>query len=1211
MEFPKKPSTKTKNFNYMDILSQSQMHPRGIEFTSIMENDLLIATKDNLAQPMILETNSMRMPHDHKITLSFRLAIALLLGVGPMPVAFCAQVVPPKTIEAALAQPAATWAQRSSPQNETKARDEFLDMLVLDGSIRIPPLIEITTLAKTDKTKAFDAYLNYFLERLRNAPNNGLSDALIVHEKPPADDATLKTADELMLGIINLDRKTINIGGPGSVDWSAPWDTNTVYPAQVALHTTQVFLPLGRAFLLTNDHKYLDRWMGYLEDWALNDDYFDRLHPLLVPDHINSSTGASILNLLSVLSHVTEPARKANETLSGRVLAEVIQKFLQKSLLFPVTYIRSNTHNWTPSTRQLQIALLFEDFKPSQFYFREGLRRNVEDNAVTQNLRDGTENQQDPWYNQYYLDLAGVFRLLQLDSHLPGWNELRKDYSWYARMRRHFNDRATYLIHDRTPQNNLPLGWNGGYNRTPEFGEYWQAPAAFEDPTNRAIIRAVNGDKNADPGYTSDWFPYAGFNLVREAWDKTSGVGAMFTSPQPGAYGAFRSRSNNNTFTLSAFGQDLLIDDATGHYMYPNSPLTVDGRNQFFHVGIYKVAAPASHKVFQVNAWLEPANWRWHSSDNFNLMEGIYSGAYANNIDAKRVQGKYGTDESQSGTMPAGSGINDVSHQRLALFVRGANLWVIDDRLHTHGAHEYAQQWLFPLRPADTVSPKEVRTGPSFAAAKITTDATTQKIATNEAMVPVKKDDQHFQEVPKANLSLYQFSAMPITYSATPKPRDKEYNYYMYYGWDRVESKWKGTGDQQVVTLAFPRAPGTGPEGDLKSAKRITGGKNGIGFEAITPDGKSVKYLSSILKDDILKLDDVTMMGESLLVSGTKGIALGASRLSIKGKEVRLPTPDVEFDLTASMPHLMPIYRPISPVEIGPPQNVFNGRVLVSLNSKTPGVELRYTLDGTEPTPQSTLYTTPFEITKTTTVLARAYRPGTKENPRQLSGTEATVVSSACFESSGLVPSVAPVRPETGLVVSYYEGDWKKLMLDLDAQNSTATKKGVNLWDTDVIPTSNPLVEKDAGAHTKNYALVYSGFLKVPVSGVYTLTAPQEYVWPATDAGYDLRISLGNKMGSGVFSGRVVGVNEWYPATTLHAFGSWSIALEQGLHPFRVAFIDYRTDGVKKLNKPGLTKYIWDGATPKLEISGPDMKEQPIPASMLMRPMEKKENKPK
>jgi NAD(P)H-dependent flavin oxidoreductase YrpB (nitropropane dioxygenase family) len=54
---------------------------------------------------------------------------------------------------------------------------------------------------------------------------------------------------------------------------------------------------------------------------------------------------------------------------------------------------------------------------------------------------------------------------------------------------------------------------------------------------------------------------------------------------------------------------------------------------------------------------------------------------------------------------------------------------------------------------------------------------------------------------------------------------------------------------------------------------------------------------------------------------------------------------------------------------------VFTNAVSLALGLKIPGMTIRYTLDGTEPTDQSALYTSPIAITNTVMVRAISGRP--------------------------------------------------------------------------------------------------------------------------------------------------------------------------------------------------------------------------------------------
>jgi hypothetical protein len=64
-----------------------------------------------------------------------------------------------------------------------------------------------------------------------------------------------------------------------------------------------------------------------------------------------------------------------------------------------------------------------------------------------------------------------------------------------------------------------------------------------------------------------------------------------------------------------------------------------------------------------------------------------------------------------------------------------------------------------------------------------------------------------------------------------------------------------------------------------------------------------------------------------------------------------------------------------------PNGGTFDVSVEVSLRTPTPGAEIRYTTDGSEPTETSLLYVGPFALAATTTVRARAFRAGWNQSP--------------------------------------------------------------------------------------------------------------------------------------------------------------------------------------------------------------------------------------
>jgi hypothetical protein len=294
------------------------------------------------------------------------------------------------------------------------------------------------------------------------------------------------------------------------------------------------------------------------------------------------------------------------------------------------------------------------------------------------------------------------------------------------------------------------------------------------------------------------------------------------------------------------------------------------------------------------------------------------------------------------------------------------------------------------------------------------------------------------------------------------------------------------------------------------------------------------------------------------------------------------------------------IHSPILPVEIKPDQNAFAASVDVTMESRTPGVDIRFTLDGSDPVPASPLYTGPVTLNSTTHVKARAFRPGVTQLPIDTAGTLATPISTASFyRRTPLEPAPKPRNLADGLRFRYWQDDWKILWSLGDLLKPTVEAVVPSLFDLSNVPADNPQIGEKAAPRQKYFAVQYDGFLDIPEDGTYTFHAPEEWVYPDIDAGYELRVFVGNKNGRPPYQSRTVGLQEWYPSTRLHAMGNWSIPLKKGLHPFKVFLLDYRTDAVAYWNKPNLKPYIWPGETPDLRVSGPGLKKQPIPSAWL------------
>jgi len=1138
------------------------------------------------------------------------------------------------------------WRNRNTSEAKREVARRFLEMLVLKPEglkqsrlANRPEMVEIGNLYREGKyEEGMNRYFELFYDKLRHPEAHGICQAdidpaskgvanigdwpvvLVPTEKSKhepwvnqaaevkrAYEAIIRAADQLMQGTTPKGQ----LGEPGSVNWSLgasePKPGGGPSLPDPGLCCGHTFFPLIEAFIITRRQAYLNRWVDYMEDWSLNMPISPNEDPCNVSDLLSTWASQTLMPVTRLIAGAVS-ASAGQELIPNRVVARILTKIINDLVLHYVVYNRSDTHNWTPGAGLFASALFYDEFKAAPLMFREARRRNIEDNAVTQNLRDGTENQEDPWYNGNYLTNVAAFPLMAARSsiprekELPFVQELRDDPNWQAEIQDHLDEHLTYRIHLRVGSDEWPIPFRGGDKRSAPFFEDEYAnppeklfPKAMSDPVNRAILAATKAlphtSRGIGPSYTSDWFPYAGFNTTRDGWERASGYGALFCAPHAAAYGAYRGLKNNNTFGLNAYGMDLLIDDCTGHYMAVGSPLRVDKMEQFFNAGVYKVQAPAGHKVYQVSAWTEPGPFRWHSSAAFNLMEGVYSGAYADE-NSKKVDALFPAGKPHKGMVPRGAGITDVTHQRLVQEVRGEKLWIITDRLRTPSAHAYQLDWVLPATPGDQ---------PGFEPRQVTVNARQRSVVTHAETTELSlrspaKDGSKVKRVPMANFSMHQFTTAELSYSTKVVPRKTANNWHLMYGMMHVTMDWGGRGDQQVISLVFPRPPGDVPKNDLRSVKQITGGRNSVGFEAVTPDGAVIRYLSSPSATDTISLGAVAIRGGSLLATDRGGLALDCTAMAIGGKRVTPPGPDFEYTLTPGNVTFTPIFRPIDPVIIGPDRNVFQDSIPVTMTSRTPGVEIHYTLDGLTPTPQSPLYSKPVLLTNSAVVRACAYRAGVKKNPETQTGTEATAISLGVFTKETPQPAITG-GTAMGLLARYWQDDWKKLWFYLDDLKPQAVAVADALFDLKVVPGDNPPVGKAPAPRSKTYAVDYTGFLNVPADGVYTFHAPREIGYPDTTSGYDLRVYVGNNIDP--ITGADQGPLEWYPSTRLHAFNNWGVALKKGAHPFRVVFLDYRRDAAIRLNLPGINDYVWSGATPDLRISGPGFEKQPIPAAWL------------
>lgn len=143
-------------------------------------------------------------------------------------------------------------------------------------------------------------------------------------------------------------------------------------------------------------------------------------------------------------------------------------------------------------------------------------------------------------------------------------------------------------------------------------------------------------------------------------------------------------------------------------------------------------------------------------------------------------------------------------------------------------------------------------------------------------------------------------------------------------------------------------------------------------------------------------------------------------------------------------------------------------------------IKMVYTLDGSEPTPASTAYTAPIEITETTTLKIASVLPSGKMSP----------IRTIQVEKQSLAPAKEVAKTTPGLNMEVTDGMYLNVK-ELEAAQKE-TKKSV-IKDLKGIRSVVKTSESMRGVN--QYAAVATGYVNIPEDGVYFISSDLEEVW--------------------------------------------------------------------------------------------------------------------
>ena len=250
----------------------------------------------------------------------------------------------------------------------------------------------------------------------------------------------------------------------------------------------------------------------------------------------------------------------------------------------------------------------------------------------------------------------------------------------------------------------------------------------------------------------------------------------------------------------------------------------------------------------------------------------------------------------------------------------------------------------------------------------------------------------------------------------------------------------------------------------------------------------------------------------------------------------------------------------------------FTDTVRVSITTGRPGVEIRYTTNGAEPTAASPVYAGPFTLRSSAVVRARTFQGGQPTGAPE--GRVDYVKGPGRAPAALSAVAAAALRP--GVVRAYHPDSSREAVFRMNWPVRWILERPESRPD-DPRPravTVAPTIGLAPTDTTELYGVRFTGWLRVPRTGVYTFTA-------RSDDGAGLW--FGTPVDSTAPGGPTGGFTNVFwslgmSPTTTDTPGQ--IALQAGLHPFVLTY--FQAYGPKALA-------LW--------VEGPGMPAQPVPAS--------------
>ncbi|MDR3708977.1 MAG: alginate lyase family protein [Capsulimonadaceae bacterium] len=469
-----------------------------------------------------------------------------------------------------------------------------------------------------------------------------------------------RAADDALVHHVSVVGIPYTFSGP--IDWTfnptaQPGSTHALnYEWTWQLNRHYWWGPLAAAYDATGDKKYVTELVGEIGDWIAKNP---------PPARAANGPGSTWRTLEAGIRagdmwpEIYFRLLRQPDVFPDDVLLSMVNSFRQHAEYLNACHVQHGNWLFTESTGLFTVGALFPEFAAANAWRTNALAL-LDERSRLDVYPDGFETELAPGYHCVCIDdLAGVLNLAKLEGYETPEGYLGRVENMYAAMM--LASAPTRIV--------PPLNDSGQVNIR---GLLNNALKLFPDRADWKYF-AADGKEGVAPKETSHLLPWAGWASMRTGWDSD----ASFLLMDCGPFGLGHQHEDKLTFTLNAFGRQLVHDAGTYQYDFSEMRkyvISARGHNVIHVDGLEQHRAGQDSSGAYVGK--APAALVWETKPEYDYVSASYGREPIEGWGPKRLK--------------------NVVHTRRILFVK-PDVWIVVDSLVPADTAEHAYESTFHL----------------------------------------------------------------------------------------------------------------------------------------------------------------------------------------------------------------------------------------------------------------------------------------------------------------------------------------------------------------------------------------------------------------------------------------------------------------------------------------------------------------------------------